>query len=145
MFFVSSRRRHTRCALVTGVQTCALPIFTPSLIGSAVAQAWKPALPFRDRFLQWIVGATVSYYATMGIIAVTDWNGLVAQSIAFAIAIIAFDATPRLVRAAGDPLANVPARLATRVLPNKTVAHTPFTAFFVGWGFHSRPHQSSTK
>src|SRR3546814_2190931 len=26
-FFVSSRRRHTRCALVTGVQTCALPIW----------------------------------------------------------------------------------------------------------------------
>src|SRR3546814_4982728 len=24
--FISSRRRHTRCALVTGVQTCALPI-----------------------------------------------------------------------------------------------------------------------
>src|SRR3546814_4499411 len=33
MFFFSSRRRHTRCALVTGVQTCALPI-------SAVA-AWR--------------------------------------------------------------------------------------------------------
>src|SRR3546814_2558151 len=28
-FFFSSRRRHTRCALVTGVQTCALPIFLP--------------------------------------------------------------------------------------------------------------------
>src|SRR3546814_10187916 len=27
MFFFSSRRRHTRCALVTGVQTCALPIY----------------------------------------------------------------------------------------------------------------------
>src|SRR3546814_4139639 len=26
LFFFSSRRRHTRCALVTGVQTCALPI-----------------------------------------------------------------------------------------------------------------------
>src|SRR3546814_4729986 len=26
IFFFSSRRRHTRCALVTGVQTCALPI-----------------------------------------------------------------------------------------------------------------------
>src|SRR3546814_6532093 len=25
-FVLSSRRRHTRCALVTGVQTCALPI-----------------------------------------------------------------------------------------------------------------------
>src|SRR3546814_3957647 len=30
-FFFSSRRRHTRCALVTGVQTCALPI----LLGQA--------------------------------------------------------------------------------------------------------------
>src|SRR3546814_3598116 len=29
-FFFSSRRRHTRCALVTGVQTCALPIYRPS-------------------------------------------------------------------------------------------------------------------
>src|SRR3546814_2610927 len=27
-FFMSSRRRHTRCALVTGVQTCALPIYS---------------------------------------------------------------------------------------------------------------------
>src|SRR3546814_19369680 len=26
LIFLSSRRRHTRCALVTGVQTCALPI-----------------------------------------------------------------------------------------------------------------------
>src|SRR3546814_1630455 len=31
MFFFSSRRRHTRCALVTGVQTCALPIFVGRL------------------------------------------------------------------------------------------------------------------
>src|SRR3546814_15794755 len=29
-FFVSSRSRHTSCALVTGVQTCALPISGPS-------------------------------------------------------------------------------------------------------------------
>src|SRR3546814_9749160 len=34
VFFFSSRRRHTRCALVTGVQTCALPISpTPPLKG----------------------------------------------------------------------------------------------------------------
>src|SRR3546814_18604852 len=32
VFFFSSRRRHTRCALVTGVQTCALPI-SPSTYG----------------------------------------------------------------------------------------------------------------
>src|SRR3546814_4652942 len=29
VFFFSSRRRHTSCALVTGVQTCALPISDP--------------------------------------------------------------------------------------------------------------------
>src|SRR3546814_9351028 len=29
LFFFSSRRRHTSCALVTGVQTCALPIYAP--------------------------------------------------------------------------------------------------------------------
>src|SRR3546814_3145476 len=34
LFFFSSRRRHTRCALVTGVQTCALPIL-PGLVPRA--------------------------------------------------------------------------------------------------------------
>src|SRR3546814_2340382 len=31
LFFLSSRRRHTRCALVTGVQTCALPIYVKTV------------------------------------------------------------------------------------------------------------------
>src|SRR5213082_3778716 len=31
-FFFSSRRRHTRLCQVTGVQTCALPIFTGRLV-----------------------------------------------------------------------------------------------------------------
>src|SRR3546814_8647028 len=45
MFFFSSRRRHTRCALVTGVQTCALPIST-----KASVRAQRPdALAVRDR------------------------------------------------------------------------------------------------
>src|SRR3546814_843430 len=34
VFFFSSRRRHTRCALVTGVQTCALPIYLEHRFGS---------------------------------------------------------------------------------------------------------------
>src|SRR3546814_4444001 len=34
--FFSSRRRHTRCALVTGVQTCALPIYREPLTVDAV-------------------------------------------------------------------------------------------------------------
>src|SRR3546814_9335678 len=37
-FFFSSRRRHTRCALVTGVQTCALPISRGTCGGRTPAQ-----------------------------------------------------------------------------------------------------------
>src|SRR3546814_5104405 len=46
MFFFSSRRRHTRCALVTGVQTCALPISDGSIAtvntASRIAVALEP-------------------------------------------------------------------------------------------------------
>src|SRR3546814_18379996 len=48
LFFFSSRRRHTRCALVTGVQTCALPISQPgkpTLLIAATASAVGPAYP----------------------------------------------------------------------------------------------------
>src|SRR3546814_2812445 len=40
-FFLSSRRRHARCALVTGVQTCALPISKTalSLVSSKIVRA----------------------------------------------------------------------------------------------------------
>src|SRR3546814_6052167 len=44
-FFFSSRRRHTRCALVTGVQTCALPI--SQVIGKYKKNVW----PFRKGLL----------------------------------------------------------------------------------------------
>src|SRR3546814_4975372 len=39
VFFFSSRRRHTRCALVTGVQTCALPICFVEHAGDAALRA----------------------------------------------------------------------------------------------------------
>src|SRR3546814_968806 len=38
-FFFSSRRRHTRCALVTGVQTCALPISRRELVAVEAQKA----------------------------------------------------------------------------------------------------------
>src|SRR3546814_6812401 len=52
-FFFSSRRRHTRCALVTGVQTCALPISTAIFMGLdnravgifTIADPIKPTTP----------------------------------------------------------------------------------------------------
>src|SRR3546814_3054064 len=40
---LSSRRRHTRCALVTGVQTCALPILVFS-VGVAIGSVSINAL-----------------------------------------------------------------------------------------------------
>src|SRR3546814_2326453 len=59
IFFFSSRRRHTRCALVTGVQTCALPISTcvpwplcPRIRRTWPCSRWAPrsrTLPGRTR------------------------------------------------------------------------------------------------
>src|SRR3546814_2696022 len=44
-FFFSSRRRHTRCALVTGVQTCALPIYgIAKLFAKYEIEGAQPAL-----------------------------------------------------------------------------------------------------
>src|SRR3546814_9265828 len=47
LFFFSSRRRHTICALVTGVQTCALPIFARTF-RFRVERALAPPLPERQ-------------------------------------------------------------------------------------------------
>src|SRR3546814_1044508 len=44
-FFFSSRRRQTRCALVTGVQTCALPIYIRIRYGPAE----KPSGRYADK------------------------------------------------------------------------------------------------
>src|SRR3546814_8899062 len=53
-FFCASRRRHTRCALVTGVQTCALPISCAGGAMNAVeyqsfADAWESRATIRTR------------------------------------------------------------------------------------------------
>src|SRR3546814_3203508 len=40
-FLSSSRRRHTRCALVTGVQTCALPISMLSVPGAKTVRGYS--------------------------------------------------------------------------------------------------------
>src|SRR3546814_17996705 len=45
VFFFSSRRRHTRCALVTGFQTCALPISRPQRPCAAPATGLSAGVP----------------------------------------------------------------------------------------------------
>src|SRR3546814_4449790 len=47
VFFFSSRRRHTRGALVTGVQTCALPIFCAAPQRDADAPLSGQVIPFK--------------------------------------------------------------------------------------------------
>src|SRR3546814_5629214 len=47
-FLFSSRRRHTRCALVTGVQTCALPISTTTTFAPRWARSRTVASPRPD-------------------------------------------------------------------------------------------------
>src|SRR3546814_1112304 len=49
-FFFSSRRRHTRCALVTGVQTCALPILLQISVRPIVGKI-QPENVFKRRLL----------------------------------------------------------------------------------------------
>src|SRR3546814_3809946 len=58
VFFVfSSRRRHTRCALVTGVQTCALPIFLHVLKSGCrwcdCPADYGPSTTVYNRFNRW--------------------------------------------------------------------------------------------
>src|SRR3546814_5054058 len=48
LFFFSSRRRHTRCALVTGVQTCALPICGARCRTARARARAKPKVLSRD-------------------------------------------------------------------------------------------------
>src|SRR3546814_12221070 len=65
-FFFSSRRRHTRCALVTGVQTCALPIlglfgnlagiYSP-VIGLAISFGAAPLIAWATRGRYYIARA----------------------------------------------------------------------------------------
>src|SRR6059058_2664570 len=78
-FFFSSRRRHTRCRYVTGVQTCALPI---SISGATSASYTTPATTSADNSAKFVVvvsntaGSATSNAATLTVSA-----GAVAPSI----------------------------------------------------------------
>src|SRR3546814_3778836 len=59
--FFSSRRRHTRCALVTGVQTCALPISSQSPLKSPIKLGGVHHAAYRCRDAK----ETVEWYERM--------------------------------------------------------------------------------
>src|SRR3546814_18776704 len=75
-FFFSSRRRHTRCALVTGVQTCALPILAayerllPLEKASNLASRDKVA--FLAKTGEGVLGKIVNRVKNAALVAITD-------------------------------------------------------------------------
>src|SRR3546814_5577516 len=75
LFFFSSRRRHTRCALVTGVQTCALPISAP--IMTTIAEDALKAVPDTYREAAEALGAT-RWQVTLRVVLPAARHGLVA-------------------------------------------------------------------
>src|SRR3546814_11628032 len=65
--FFSSRRRHTSCALVTGVQTCALPIYALK----ALTEKWYLLLPLAVLVYLLFSGFTPLFAGTMGMALTT--------------------------------------------------------------------------
>src|SRR3546814_9675151 len=61
VFFFASRRRHTRCALVTGVQTCALPI------SSLTSTYWESATKENRANLVSIIDPTMTFSPLPGL------------------------------------------------------------------------------
>src|SRR3546814_21086266 len=62
-FFFSSRRRHTSCALVTGVQTCALPIYWVKQLGAHHAIDHSQPMPDQIKALG-LAGVDVIFSTT---------------------------------------------------------------------------------
>src|SRR3546814_13538200 len=70
IFFCSSRRRHTSCALVTGVQTCALPILHLVVVHEDCVEDYHAGLRAEDAasaFEYWLGVAGTEVAAAYGV------------------------------------------------------------------------------
>src|SRR3546814_5635830 len=72
MFFLSSRRRHTRCALVTGVQTCALPIYVRDVEHAGIAAHLVVLLDLRTVVERHVPAAEVDHLRAEGAVGVVE-------------------------------------------------------------------------
>src|SRR3546814_5211189 len=78
-FFFSSRRRHTRCALVTGVQTCALPICRLGTLADGIALARKTQRIIREN-LGWALAYNLVAIPAAALGHVTPWMAGIGMS-----------------------------------------------------------------
>src|SRR3546814_8476575 len=77
-FFFSSRRRHTRCALVTGVQTCALPISLSTNVTGGIAPytySWVGPTGFTANTQNITINNVSELNSGIYQVTVTDSNG----------------------------------------------------------------------
>src|SRR3546814_13144490 len=74
--FFSSRRRHTRCALVTGVQTCALPIWLTIVYFPIAHMVWAGGgLIFEWGALDFAGGTVVHINAGVSVLVLATFLG----------------------------------------------------------------------
>src|SRR3546814_10367478 len=86
-FFSSSRRRHKRCALVPGVQTCAFPVWSLSMIRHPVRTALLAGLTFLYTAPGWAGGSGMPWETPLQSI-VDSVQGPVAKVIGVIIIVI---------------------------------------------------------
>ena len=66
--------------------------FTPGILGAAVAQAFRPGLGMRQRFVQWTVGVIFFHFVSLALAAVFSWPKAVTDCVGFFVAFVAFEA-----------------------------------------------------
>src|SRR3546814_11782737 len=72
--FFSSRRRHTRCALVTGVQTCALPILACTHLSTSGSVARRQLVAVFDELAGWPLPRVLLGDLNLSSPAVLPWS-----------------------------------------------------------------------
>ncbi len=83
----------------------------PGALGAAVSLAYEKGLTWSDRFIQFAVGTTVSWFAGKAVGGIMTLDPFVMQGVTFTLGMIAFRATPRFASGMADLVADLPARL----------------------------------
>lgn len=65
--------------------------FVPGILGAAVAQAFRPGLGIRQRFVQWTVGVIFFHFVSLALAAVFSWPEAVTDCVGFFVAFVAFE------------------------------------------------------
>src|SRR3546814_7802961 len=84
--FFSSRRRHTRCALVTGVQTCALPISLNAQASAIDFYLRHDFVPHGERFIEAGIEHQAMQRTLAGPTAIEDGDAAIATTTALVLA-----------------------------------------------------------